>query len=268
MMQKLNLSFGKIGICCALLLCVLLVWPVRSHGQFGIDPCCAIISAGLRSISSLLSNAVAKPLSTIQQTQQQMSQFEQQVVWPVSAIAQAKQAVVRAQGQFTQIATVSRLPVSSATLPTTQQLERSLLSRNSASLPSLGPAFTSVYGSPIPSNDAPIALRNVSDMADAEAQAAMKRAVELDAIADLEMNAANQLNEQLQNAAPGSAEILAAEAATWQVRGNAFSQMGMAELLRVRSVQLANQSAMLKFSSSHAKSASGVTGAVVTQGVK
>ena len=96
----------------------------------------------------------------------------------------------------------------------------------------------------------------------------MKRAVEIDALADLELQAAEQINQQLQNAAPGSAPILEAQTSAWLVRANAYTQSAMAELIRVRSIELANQSAQLKFSSSHLATLHSAGGQVLQQGVK
>jgi len=52
----------------------------------------------------------------------------------------------------------------------------------------------------------------MTDMTDAQAQDAMKRAIEIDALADAELNEANQMGQQISQAAPGSAGILEAEA--------------------------------------------------------
>jgi hypothetical protein len=57
------------------------------------------------------------------------------------------------------------------------------------------------------------------------------------------------MNQQIQTAAPGSVPILEAQAAAWVVRANAYTQSAMAELVRVRSIELANAGADLKFSS-------------------
>ena len=86
------------------------------------------------------------------------------------------------------------------------------------------------------------------DMSDAEAQAALKKAVELDALADIEIAAADQINQQLQTAAPGIAPILQAQTAAWLVRANAYTQSATAELIRIRSIDLANTVAQLKLS--------------------
>jgi hypothetical protein len=96
--------------------------------------------------------------------------------------------------------------------------------------------------------DAPQPVRDMVDATDAEAQAALKKAIEIDALADVELAAADQINQQIQGAAPGSAPILEAQAAAWNVRANAYTQSAMAELMRVRSIDLANSSANLKLS--------------------
>jgi hypothetical protein len=99
--------------------------------------------------------------------------------------------------------------------------------------------------------DASSQIRDVTDVTDAEAQAAMKKSVEIDALADLELQAAEQMNQQLKTAAPGSAPILEAQASAWVVRANAYTQCAMAELVRVRSIDLANRGAQMKFSTAH-----------------
>jgi hypothetical protein len=230
---------------------VVMILPSKARSQLGLDPCCAIISVGLSSISNLLSSVVGKPLGQIQQLEQQSADFEQQVVFPVTAINQARGLATQAQAQFVQMRQVFQLPVSSATLPTSQQLEKSLLSRNPGAVPEVTTNYAALYGSVMPATDASQPVRDLVDMTDAEAQAAMKKSVEIDALADLELQAAEQINQQLQTAAPGSAAILEAQTSAWLVRANAYTQSAMAELVRVRSIELANQGAQLKFSSAH-----------------
>ena len=69
---------------------VVMILPSKARSQLGLDPCCAIISAGLSTISNLLSSVVANPLGQIQQLEQQSANFEQQVVFPLTAINQAR----------------------------------------------------------------------------------------------------------------------------------------------------------------------------------
>jgi hypothetical protein len=226
--------------------------PSKARSQLGLDPCCAIISAGLSAISNLLSSAVAKPLGAIQQLEQQSANFEQQVVFPIAAINQARGLAGQFQGQFVQMRQIFQVPTASATLTTPQQLEQSLLSHNPSAMRQVTNNYAALYGTVMPSTDAPQSVRDLVDMTDAEAQAAMKKAVEIDALADLELEAAEKINQQLQAAAPGSAAILETQTSAWLVRANAYTQSAMAELVRVRSIELANTGAQIKFSAAHA----------------
>ena len=242
---------NAVAAVCGLVLVIALL-PSKARSQLGLDPCCAMMQVGLNTISGLLRNAVAQPLGSIQQSQQQSANYEQQVVFPLTAITQARNMAVQFQSQFVQMRQLFQLPISSATLRTPQLLEQSLLSGNPGAMPQITSNYSALYGSVMPPANAPQSVRNMVDMTDAEAQAAMKKAVEIDALANLELQAAEQINQQLQSAAPGSSTILEAETAAWLVRANAYTQSAMAELVRVRSIELANSSGQLKFSASHA----------------
>jgi hypothetical protein len=257
-LTKTNIIVKQLWKTCGLKLILVVVLigllalvPIGAGAQLGLDPCCAIISAGLQSISGLLSSVVAKPLASIQQIEQQAANFEQQIVYPASAITNARNLAGQMQGQLRQMSDVFRLPVASATLPTPQQLEQVLLSRDPGNVAQITKNYSAVYGAVMAASDAPQSVRDVVDMTDAEAQAALKKAIEMDALADIELAAADNINQQIQNAAPGSAPILEAQAAAWLVRANAYTQSAMAELMRVRSIELANAGADLKFSTSH-----------------
>lgn len=246
---------------------VVTILPSKAKSQLGLDPCCAIIQVGLSSISNLLSSMVAKPLAAIQQLEEQSADFEQQVVFPLTAINQARSMAVQSQAQFAQMRQVFQLSVSSATLPTPQQLEKSLLSRNPGALPQITTNYTALYGEVMSATDAPQPVRDLVDTTDAEAQAAMKKSVEIDALADLELQAAEQINQQLQTAPPGSAAILEAQASAWLVRANAYTQSAMAEVVRVRAIELANQGAQMKFSTAHTTTLHSTGSQVLQQGV-
>jgi hypothetical protein len=252
----------------AALVFVLVLGQMGARAQLGLDPCCAIISAGLNTISGLLKNVVAKPLGQIQQIQQQAANFQQQVIYPTSAINSARGLAGQMQGQLRQMTQVFRLPTASATLPTPQQLEQALLSRNPQAVGQVSQGYAKVYGTVVAPADAPQPIRDLVDMTDAEAQAALKKALELDALADVELAAADQINQQIQTAAPGSAPILEAQASAWLVRANAYTQSAMAELIRVRSIDLANSGAQLKFSATDVNNLRNNTGQVLGRGAQ
>ena len=217
--------------------------PVRS--QF-LDPCCAILATGLTTISSTLSNIIGGGLNSILSVEKDISNFEQTVVWPQNLINQARSLVGSVQGIFNQIQGVMRVPVNSATLPATQQFEQNLLSRDPNQIAQTGAQYSAVYGGMPNATSASPQTRDMIDMTDAAAQAAMKRAIEIDALADLELQAADQINQSLQTAAPGSAPIIEAQADAWLVRANAYTQSATADLMRVRAIDLANASGNVK----------------------
>jgi hypothetical protein len=219
-----------------------------------LDPCCAIMEAGLASISSALSHVIGGGLNSVLSTDQGIHSFQKTVVWPQVSITHAQGLVGTLQGLFSQTRNLIHTPVASATLPTTQQLETILLSRSAAQIPNTTPSYTAVYG-PVPGQtNAPQSVRNLIDMSDAVAQDAMKRAISIDNLADLELQAASQINQSIQTAAPGSAPIIEAQADAWLVRSNAYTQAALADLMRVQAVDLASAGAGVKMGATNASS--------------
>jgi hypothetical protein len=228
-----------------------LVAPRPATSQF-LDPCCAIMSAGLATISSTLSSVIGGGLNSILSVDKTIQNFEQTVVWPQRLISQAQALVGTIQGLFSQIQSVTRVPVASATLPSTQQLETNLLSADANQIGNTGPNYTAVYGSVPDQSAAPQNVRDTIDMSDAAAQDAMKRAIAIDNLANLELQAADQINQSIQTAAPGSAPIIEAQADAWLVRANSYTQAALADLMRVRAVDLANAGADVKMGATNA----------------
>jgi hypothetical protein len=225
-------------------LAVVAVLPKSANGQFGIDT--AAILAALSKMQSMMSTFIAAPLRTINQYEQSIVKYEQEVMYPLTAINQAKNSVAQFENHFNQVNGLFRINVASATLPQAQSLEALLLSRSAVNVASVSGQFQNVYGVVMQQNAASPQVRSMTDMTDAEAQDAMKRAIEIDALADAELNEANQMGQQISQAAPGSAPILEAEADVWVVRANAYTQAALAELMRTRGMDLANQSARAK----------------------
>jgi hypothetical protein len=215
-----------------------------AHSQFGID--IAAILAGLKEINSTLNSAVGSPLKVINQIEQQEQRYQQQVLYPISAINSAKQMATGFTNSFTSFRQLGTMNISSASLPNPQQLEQRMLSGNPNDISTIGSAYQNVFA-PLPATTAvPENIEYQIDMGDAQAQDALKKAIELDAFAARELEVAQKLNNQIAASAAGSAPILDAEASAWVVQGNAYTQMGMAELLRLNSAGLSNRSGELK----------------------
>jgi hypothetical protein len=228
-----------------LVVVLFLVAPKPVKSQF-LDPCCAIMAAGLNAIGGTLSGVIGGGLGSILSIEQDISKFEQTVVWPQTLISQARALVTNMQGIFTQMESVMQIPVNSATLPATQQFEQNLLSGDPSQIAQTSSRYVAVYGSVPDAASASPETRDLVDMTDAAAQAAMKRAIEIDALADLELQAAEQINQSVETAAPGSAPIIEAQADAWLVRANAYTQAATADLMRVRAIDLADASASVK----------------------
>ncbi|MGH9607144.1 MAG: hypothetical protein ACRD3N_15765 [Terracidiphilus sp.] len=243
-------------------LALLAFLPTRANGQFGIDT--AAILAALSKMQSLMNTFIAAPLRTINQYEQSVAKYEQQVMYPLAAINQAKTSVMQFENQFNQVSSMFRVNVSSATLPQSQSLESLLLSRNAANVPTVSGQFQNVYGVVMAQNAASPQVRRMTDMTDAQAQDAMKRAIEIDALSDAELNEANQMGQQISQAAPGSAPILEAEADVWVVRANAYTQAALAELMRTRGIDLANQSALTKLATADNTTNNGLINGALT----
>ena len=220
--------------------------PRQAEAQFGLD--LAAVLAGLEKISSLLTSSVASPLKAIQSVEQQEQQFKQTVMYPQQAINSAKALSASFTGPMKNMQSLLNLKYSSATLPAAQQLEQVMLSGNANNIGSFGTNYSQVYGSLPTATAAPQSIRNTIDLTDAQAQDAMKKAIELDALAARELEVAQTLNQQIQTAAPGTAPILEAEGSAWVLQANAYSQSGMAALLRVRTTELSNAGAATKSS--------------------
>ena len=243
-------------------LAVAAILPTRANGQFGVDV--AAILAALSQMQSLMNTYIVAPLKTINQVEQSVANYEQQVMYPLAAINQAKNSVMQFESQFSQIGNLFHVNVASATLPQSQNLETLLLSRNAGNVPSVSGQFQSVYGVVMPPNAASPQMRTMTDMTDAQAQDAMKRAIEIDALADAELTEADQMGQQISQAAPGSAPILEAEADVWMVRANAYTQAALAELMRTRGIDLANQSAISKLATTDNTTNNGLINGALT----
>jgi hypothetical protein len=245
----------------ALLLVLSLVAPHPAEGQFGfLSGLLGIITSGLNTLNGVMgtiNNALRNvigpilqgintALSAAQQIMGDILNFERTVVYPQQAINNAQALVGQVQGIYNAIRGIWNISVRSATLPNPQQLETVILSRNPAQIGAVSGNFTAVY-TPLPaSTEAHPSQRDLIDSSDAVAQAAMKRSIAIDAIADQELAAADQMISVLQGTAPGTAEMIGSQAGAWLVRSNAYTQQAMAELMRVRAMDLAGQSARVK----------------------
>jgi len=225
-------------------------------GAIGID--WAAIVAAINSIGTAISNTIGPALQqingalgTLNGLMSSLQAFFINIVYPQAAINRAQGLAGAIQGLYTQSQAISRVNVASATLANPQQLEQLLLSRNPMNVPTVTTNYQTLYQTVAGSAERLTADPGLDRHERCAAQAAMKRAIAIDAIADTEMQAADRINTELGQAAPGTAPMIEAEAAAWLVRANAYTQSALGDAMRLRAVTLANSGSQLKFNASN-----------------
>jgi hypothetical protein len=245
----------------ALLLIVSFFAPQPANAQFGfLLGLINIVTSGMNTLNNVMTSVnnalrnvigpILQQINSIMTAAQQIMgaifDFQRNVIYPQQAIDRARALVGQVQGIYAAIRGIWNVIVRSATLPNPRQLEAVLLSRDAGQIGAVGGNFSAVY-TPLPAaTEAHPAQRDLIDSSDAAAQAAMKRAIAIDAIAEQELAAAEQMMTALQSTAPGTAEMIGAQAGAWLVRSHAYTQQALAELMRIRTIELAAQSARMK----------------------
>ena len=185
----------------------MLLMPVAANAAL------ADIITLITTITSTLENGIGTVLGGIKTLETTVSDFRQQVLFPINLINQARAFVGQVRGQFATLAgQIHAIENSSATLVNPKQFEALLRSSQSGNLAQLQPAFNKLYSTvPLP-NDARPVERNLMDVDDAMAIGTLKTAVISDQTATQMLSVADGLEQQAAAAAPGSAPMLTAQA--------------------------------------------------------
>jgi hypothetical protein len=234
----------RAGLFAAGCLVVGLISTPSARAQLGIDT--AAIIAGLSAINSTMQSVMQVPMQLMQQTQSDMNNFNQTFVYPTAQISSAQSLATQLNSSSTQMQGVMNMQMASAQQPASQQLETALLSHDPNQVQNITSLYQQAFGVLPTSNQAPTAATTTVDMGDAAAMESMKKAIQLDALADREMEVSQQLLTQLQTAAPGNAPVIAAQAATWVLQGHGYTQSALAQMLRAQSAELGYSGAGLK----------------------
>ena len=201
----------------------------------------------LTTITSTLQNAIGTVLSGIQSIRTTITAFEQQVVWPVALINQAKNEVAQVRAQFSTLAgQIESLPTSSATLVNPKQLETLLRSQQAANLPQINASYSQVFQALPPADQATATQRNLIDVDDAMSLGALKTATASDQGSQQMLSVADSLEQEAAASAPGSAPIVTAQAAAANLQNQAMLQRLLAAELRQEAARLAHTNALRK----------------------
>jgi hypothetical protein len=212
--------------------------PKLAHGQF-----LSVFDA----IFSSIQNDIGTSLKAINQVAQQMQQLYQTTVAPLAAINQARGFVANSintyRGQMNQ---VFNTPFASAVTPGPQQFESLLHSRVSAEIPALQASFTSNFGSIPIVNAASPQDRVMMDVDDALGQENLKTTLIADQGADVVLQTANQMENQVALSTPGSNPFLTAQAQVANLRCQAYIQKMLAAELRQEAGRIAHDNVLVK----------------------
>jgi hypothetical protein len=224
-----------------------------AHGQFDT----AAIMTFLAQLNSTMQEVMAVPLQTMQQVNTDMANFTKTAIYPVTAITAAQNLTSQNLNQAVNVQNMINASTASAQMPTSQQLEATMLSKNPSLSSNVAPLYQQTYGVIPTSQTAPSSVTLAVDIGDAVAMESMKKAIALDALADSEMTVSQSLMSQLQTAAPGNVPIISAQAAAWILQAHAFSQTGTAQLLRAESAELGYAGASIKLHATISGNAAG-----------
>jgi len=223
-----------------ILVSTMLFAPPLAEAQGGLVQA---IQAVLNVINGMLKNA----LTAINTARAAMNALYQNFVWPVQLINQARAQVTQMINQYRALmAGILNMNLSSATLPTPQSLETMMRDHRVNNFNSLTQSFGNTYGAIPTSGDASQVDRDMSDMDDALTLDSLKTLKASDNATDLELQAANSIENSATQAAPGSAPFMTASAVASSIRSQALTQKMLAAELRQEAAHIAHQNGFRK----------------------
>ena len=223
-----------------ILVSTLLMAPPLAEAQGGLVQA---IQAVLNVINGMLKNV----LNAINTARAAINSLYQMLVWPKQLINQARAQVTQMINQYRALMTmILDMNLSSATLAAPQSLETVMRDHRVNNFNSLSQSFGNTYG-PIPTSvDASQADRDMSDMDDALTLDTLKTLKASDNATDLELQAANAIEDSASEAAPGSAPFMTASAVASSIRSQALTQKMLAAELRQEAAHIAHQNGFRK----------------------
>jgi hypothetical protein len=221
-------------------LAVALVSPPPAQAQ-------ASLVTAIQSVLKVINGKIQIALTEINKIRSDIDNYYQKVVWPVALINQARALVTQMIGQYRGLMqNIFNINLKSATLPNASGLENVMRNHQTSDLAALTTSFGNTYGSIPPITAANSADRTMMDMDDALAMDNFKTLKESDSADDLTLEAADDIEDQASQAAPGSAPFLTATAVAASIESQALTQKMLAADLRQEAARLAHENALRK----------------------
>jgi hypothetical protein len=247
-LESSRVRFSKYLV--AVLVVVVLIAPIEAQA-IGLGDIVPLI----KTITDTLQNAVGGVLSEIQGVKTALSDYRQQIIWPVNELNQIRTFVGSTRTRYASLMSqIESINNNSATLPKPTQFELVLRGGEANGVDRFQALYTQVYANVPDVNAAAQIHRNMMDIDDALAVDALKTSVLSDQATAGILRLADSLEQQSVNAAPGSAPMLATQARLTDLVSQAQMEKVLAAELRQEAAKLAHQNALLKQSALAARS--------------
>lgn len=201
----------------------------------------------IQSVLNVINGKIQTALTAINKVRSVIDKYYQEAVWPVALINQARALVTQMIGQYRNLVqSILNIRLNSATLPTPVALENIMRNHQTNDLGALTTSFGNAFGTVPTVPAASPSDRAMMDMDDALAMDNLKTLKESDSADDLVLDAANDIEDQAAQAAPGSAPFLTATAVVASIQSQALTQKMLAAELRQEAARLAHENTLRK----------------------
>ena len=214
--------------------------PQPAQAQLGI-------LGAIQAVLNVINGVIQTALTAINTVRIAGNNLQQLVVWPQPLINQARAQVTQMIGQYhNPMSNIFKIQLNSATLPAPQTLEATIRDHQVGNFSALTTMFTNNYGAIPVATAANPGDRAMSDMDDALALDNLKTLKAGDQASDLELQAADAIENSSSQAAPGSAPFLTATAITSAINAQALTQKLLAAELRQEAARVAHRNTLRK----------------------
>jgi hypothetical protein len=200
-----------------------------------------------QTITHTLQGPIGGALGGIQKVTTAISNFRQQIVWPLVLINQARSFISATRSRYTGLMfQIEGIRNNSATLAVPMQLESLFRGAQAGTITQIPPIYTQVYQPVSQAGVAQPLQRNLMDIDDAMAMDSLKTAMVSDQNTKRMLTLADSIEQQAMSAAPGSAPMVTALARVANLETQAQLAKMLAAQLRQEATKLAHQNAVLK----------------------
>lgn len=229
-----------LAVALAGILAVAVATPVPVQAQ-------SSLVTAIQSVLNVINGKIQTALTAINKVRTGIDKYYQETIWPVALVNQTRALVTQMIGRYRNLMqSILNVRLNSATLPTPVALESIMRNHQTSDLAALTTSFDSAFGTVPTLSAASPPDRAMMDMDDALAMDNLKTLKESDSADDLVLEAANNIEDQAAQAAPGSAPFLTATAVVASIQSQALTQKMLAAELRQEAARLAHENTLRK----------------------